>query len=186
MDAIDAGPTDLPLRTETIGANLRATIAQHADKEALVVAHQDVRWTYREFGGRVHRLAKGMLAAGLRPGDRVGIWSPNHAEWVLVQYATAQIGVILVNINPAYRTHELTFALAQSGCRWVIAAPEFKTSDYAAMIEQVRGDLPDLERAVILWSPEWEMLTAGSDEISEEYLRSVGESLSPDDPINIQ
>lgn len=90
-----------------------------------------------------------------RWGDRVGMWSPNHAEWTLVQFATAAIGVILVNVNPAYRTHELTFALDPSGCRWLIAAPTFKTSDYVAMVDDLRGDLPDLERTIFRWSDEW-------------------------------
>jgi transaldolase len=94
------------------------------------------------------------------PGDRLGIWSPNRAEWVLVQYATAKAGIVLVNINPAYRTSELEYALRQSGCRWLIAAPAFKTSDYAAMIESVRGDLPELERVVLLGTDDWEALAA--------------------------
>ncbi len=186
MDAQTAGPTDSPLIRQTIGDNLRATIAAHGDNEALVSVHQEVRWTYDEFGDRVDRLARGMLAAGLQRGDRVGMWSPNHAEWTLVQYATAAIGVVLVNVNPAYRTHELTFALTQSGCRWLIAAPTFRTSDYVAMVDEVRDDLPGLERAIFLWSDEWNTLAAGSDEISAADLDDVMASLDPDDPINIQ
>ena len=101
------------------------------------------------------------MAAGLEKGDRVGIWSPNYAEWTLVQYATAEIGVILVNINPAYRTHELAYALQQSGCRMLIAAPAFKTSDYRAMVDEVRADCPELETAVFFWDAEWDELAGG-------------------------
>ena len=115
--AIDTGPTDVPLLDETIGANLARTVAEHGDREALVARHQGVRWTYAEFADRVARLARGLIGLGLEPGDRVGLWSPNYAEWTLVQYATAEIGVVLVNVNPAYRLHELTYALNQSGCR---------------------------------------------------------------------
>jgi fatty-acyl-CoA synthase len=127
--AYEAGPSDVALLDETIPANLWRTIDEHGDREALVAVHQGIQWTYQEFGERVTRLAKGLLAAGLEVGDRVGLWAPNYAEWTLVQYATAEIGVILVNINPAYRTHELAYALNQSGCKWVIAAPEFKSSN---------------------------------------------------------
>ena len=186
MRAQDAGPTDPPLIRQTIGDNLRDTIAAHPDRDALVSRHQDLRWSYREFGERVDRLARGMLAAGLQRGDRVGMWSPNHAEWTLVQYATAAIGVVMVNVNPAYRTHELAYALNQSGCRWVIAAPEFKTSDYVAMVDEVRDDVPSLERAVFLWSDEWDALAAGSDDVTAEDLDAVMAELDPDDPINIQ
>ena len=99
--------------------------------------HQGVRWTYDELAERVARCARGLLGLGLEAGDRVGLWSPNYAEWTLLQYATAEIGVILVNVNPAYRTHELAYALNQSGCRMLFAAPSFKTSDYMDMVEQV-------------------------------------------------
>ncbi len=186
MRALAAGPTDVPLLRETIGDNLRATIARHADREALVAPHQGIRWTYREFGDRVDRLARGMLAGGLQRGDRVGIWSPNYAEWTLVQYATAAIGVILVNVNPAYRTHELAFALNQSGCRWLIAAPAFKSSNYVAMVAEIRDAVPGLERAVFLWDDEWEQLAEGSTEVGAADLDAVMAALEPDDPINIQ
>ncbi|BAN02454.1 AMP-binding protein [Ilumatobacter coccineus] len=183
--SIAAGPTDIPLLDTTIATNLAATVAAHGDREALVSCHQGVRWTYSEFGDRVHRLATGLLAAGLRRGDRVGLWSPNFAEWTLVQYATAELGVVLVNVNPAYRTHELTYALDQSGCRWLIAAPEFKTSDYRAMTDSVRPDLPALERAVFFWDDDWEQLCAG-DESRSADVRAITAELDPDDPINIQ
>lgn len=180
-----AGPTDTPLLDATIPANLAATVEQHADLEALVSCHQDIRWTYREFADRVHRLATGLHAAGLRKGDRVGLWSPNVAEWTLVQYATAEIGIILVNINPAYRTHELAYALNQSGCRWLIAAPEFKTSDYRAMTESVRHETPALERAVFFWDDDWDELCDGDRSAAAE-VAAVAAGLDPDEPINIQ
>ena len=151
--AIESGSTTDVLLDETIGQNLARTVAEHGDGEALVSCHQGIRWTYREFAERVASLAQGLMAAGLEKGDRVGIWSPNYAEWTLVQYATAEIGVILVNINPAYRTHELAYALHHSGCRMLIAAPAFKTSDYLAMVDEVRADCPELETAVFFWDP---------------------------------
>ena len=184
--AQDAGTTATPLLDDTIGANLARTITAHGDREALVSHHQGVRWTYGEFGERVERLARGLLGIGLETGDRVGIWSPNYAEWTLVQYATAEIGVILVNINPAYRTHELAYALQQSGCRMLVAAPSFKTSDYVDMVEQVRPDCPRLERVVFLWEDEWDDLVAGTPGTSDDELERRRSLLRPDDPINIQ
>ena len=124
--AYEQGPTTVPLLDETIPHNLLRAIEEHEYREALVSRHQQIRWNYFEFGERVRDLAKSLMHHGLEKGDRVGLWSPNYAEWTLVQYATAEIGVILVNLNPAYRTHELAYALNQSGCRWIIAAPEFK------------------------------------------------------------
>src|SRR4051794_7761591 len=155
------GPSTTPLIGETIGENLKRTVARHGERDALVVCHQDIRWSYAELDERVDRLARGLVAAGLEPGDRMGIWAPNCAEWVLVQYASAAAGVILVNINPAYRTSELDFVLNQSGCRMLVAAPAFKTSDYVAMIDEVRPNCPALEQVVILESAEWEALLAG-------------------------
>src|SRR5262245_62447699 len=160
--AQDAGRTDVPLLDETTEANPARTVAGHGGREALVARHQGVRWTYAEFADRVARLARGLIGLGLEPGDRVGLWSPNYAEWTLVQYATAEIGVILVNVNPAYRTHELQYALAQSGCRMLFAAPSFKTSDYVDMVEHVRPDVPQLERAVFFWDDDWDELVAGT------------------------
>ena len=185
--ASDAGPTDVPLLDETIGANLARTIAAHGDVEALVARHQGLRWTYAELGERVSRCARGLMGLGLEAGDRVGLWSPNYAEWTLVQYATAEIGVILVNINPAYRTHELAYALNQSGCRMLFAAPSFKTSDYVDMVEQVTPDVPGLERSIFFWEDDWDELVAGGGgAVSEDDLAARGAALRPDDPINIQ
>jgi fatty-acyl-CoA synthase len=179
-----SGTAGKPLIGETIGENLERAVERFGDREALVVRHQDVRLTYAELDARVNALARGLLAAGLEQGDRVGIWAPNCAEWVLVQYATAKAGIILVNVNPAYRTTELEYALRQSGCRMLVAARAFKTSDYAAMIEEVRADLPALERVVLLDSPEWEALLTGG--AAEDDLRARMARLDPDDAINIQ
>ena len=143
--ATDTGPTDVALLDDTIiAANLARTIAAHGSNEALVARHQGIRWTYDEFGDRVDRLASGLMGLGLETGDRVGLWSPNYAEWTLLQYATAAVGVVLVNINPSYRTHELEYALNQSGCRMLFAAPSFKTPsgvsiDYMEMVDQIVG-----------------------------------------------
>jgi fatty-acyl-CoA synthase len=184
--ASDAGRTDIPLLDETIGANLARTIAAHGDVEALVARHQGVRWTYAELGERVARCAKGLLALGLEPGDRVGLWSPNYAEWTLLQYATADIGVVLVNLNPAYRTHELAYALNQSSCRMLFAAPSFKTSDYVDMVEQVAPDVADLERAVFFWDDDWDEIVAGAGGVTDARLEARRAGLRPDDAINIQ
>ncbi len=184
--ATDAGRADIPLLDETIGANLARTVTANGDREALVSRHQGLRWTYDEFAARVASCAKGLLGLGLEAGDRVGLWSPNYAEWTLVQYATAEIGVILVNVNPAYRTHELQYALAQSGCRMVFAAPSFKTSDYVEMVEQVRPELPALERAIFFWDDDWDELVAGAGHVTDDQLAARRASLRPDDAINIQ
>jgi len=183
--AIASGPTDTPLLETTIGDAFAATVDRHGDRDALVSCHQDIRWTYDELADRVWRLAAGLVAAGLGPGDRVGLWSPNHAEWTLVQFATAHIGVVLVNINPAYRTHELAYALNQSECRWLIAAPNFKTSDYRAMADEVRPDVPALERTVFFWDREWEELFI-DDAGARSAVTALRTTLSPDDAINIQ
>jgi fatty-acyl-CoA synthase len=182
----ESGPVDAALIDETIPTNLVHTIEAHPRREALVSRHQGIRWTYEEFGRRVSDLAKSLMHAGLEQGDRVGIWSPNYAEWTLVQYATAEIGVILVNINPAYRTHELEYALNQSGCRWIIAAPSFKTSNYIDMVAEIADSVPSLERAVFFWTDEWNHLVEGDEMVSDEALAERRDSLHPDDPINIQ
>jgi fatty-acyl-CoA synthase len=180
------GPTDVPLLEETIGDDLRNTVARVPEREAVVSRHQGIRLTYRELDERVDELARALLANGLQAGDRLGIWSPNNVEWVLVQFATARIGVILVNINPAYRTNELEYALRQSACRWLVSAPSFKTSDYVAMVEEVRPQLPDLERVVFLGSTEWDELLASATSASAEMLQERERCLRPDDAINIQ
>ncbi|MBV8998018.1 MAG: AMP-binding protein, partial [Solirubrobacterales bacterium] len=173
-----------PLLGETIGHNLDRTIARVPDAEALVSCQQGVRYTYAEFGQAVDRLAGGMLGAGLRKGDRVGVWGPNRAEWTLVQYATAKAGVILVNINPSYRVSELQYALGQSGCRWVISTQELRGSDFVAMVDQVRSELPQLERAIFFETDEWQEVASGDGYTGD--LRAHGDDLDFDDPINIQ
>ena len=172
-DSFSAGPTDVPLLEETIGAALRRTAAEHAASEALVEVQTGRRWTWAQLDAAVDELARGLLASGLEVGDRLGIWAPNSADWTLTQLATARIGVILVTINPAYRTSELEFVLRQSGCRWLVAAPSFKTSDYRAMVGEVRGSCPALERVVFLGDEDWAALSAGGSGDLEDRERAV-------------
>ncbi len=186
MSSYASGTSSVPLIGQTIGANLEATVARFPDREAIVSRHQGVRLTYASFDAQVDLLARGLLARGYAKGDRIGIWAPNCLEWALVQYATAKIGVILVNINPAYRTHEVQYALAQSGCRGLVAATDFKTSDYVAMVEAVRGELPALEHVVFLGTGGWDDLLAAASGASVDDLRVRAATLGFDDPINIQ
>ncbi|MGW4350554.1 AMP-binding protein [Nocardia sp. NPDC004582] len=180
------GVWDAPLLGDTIGANLDRTTAAHPDREALIDYTTGIRWTYREFTDEVNALALGLLAAGIGKGDRVGVWAPNCPQWTLTQYATAKIGAILVNINPAYRSHELRYVLGQAGIRLLIAAPAFKTSDYAAMIDEVRPECPELEQVVLLDSTEWRDLFATGRAAEPDLLAAAQSALSTDDPINIQ
>jgi fatty-acyl-CoA synthase len=180
------GPSTPPLLESTIGDLLLATASRHADREALVVRHQGVRQSYADLVAAVDRLALGLLSAGIAAGDRVGIWSPNCAEWVHLQFATARIGAILVNINPAYRTSEVAYALRQSGCRMVVSAAQYLTSDYAGMLAEVRPELPGLEQVVLIGSPEWHALAAGTGTATGADLEARAGSLSGGDPINIQ
>ena len=186
MPSHAAGPTEPALLEQTIGANLDATVARFGDREALVDRAQGLRWTYAVLGEQVDRLAKALLAAGLEPGDRVGIWAPNCAEWTVVQYATAKVGVVLVNINPAYRSHELGYVLARAGVRGLFSARSFKSSSYVSMIEEVRGDCPDLELVWVIGEDSWAGLLEGADSVSDERLQLVAAGLDPHDPINIQ
>ena len=180
------GGSARPLLGETIGANLARAKAAFPDAEALVECESGRRWNYRQFDHDVDSLAMGLIGLGIGQGDRVGIWSPNNAAWVLTQYAAARIGAILVNINPAYRVHELGYVLRQSGCRLVISAPSFKTSDYTTMLEEVRRDLPALDEIVYLGSTKWDALVqTASDELATA-LSARETQLSFDDPINIQ
>jgi fatty-acyl-CoA synthase len=180
-----SGTSTTPLLGDTIGANLDRTIERFGDREALVSVHQDLRYTYAQFGEAVERAGRAFIAAGIEPGERVGIWSPNCAEWALVQYATAKAGIVLVNINPAYRTSELEYALRQSGCRMLVAATDFKTSDYVAMVKEVRGDLPELERVVFI-GRDWEEFIAGGERAGADELAARQAATQFDDPINIQ
>ncbi|MFF3225509.1 AMP-binding protein [Nocardia suismassiliense] len=179
-----SGTSETPRLGDTIGGNLDRTVAAYPDREALVDKPTDRRWTYRELGAAIDALATGLAARGIGKGDRVGIWAPNCAEWFFVQYATAKIGAILVNINPAYRTSELEYVLCQAGVRILVAAPVFKTSNYVAMIDEVRPNCPALEQVLVLGTPEWDELAATA--IDADRLAVLGAELSIDDPINIQ
>ncbi|HYJ75152.1 MAG TPA: AMP-binding protein, partial [Kineosporiaceae bacterium] len=139
-----SGTSTTPLLGETIDANLRRAVERFGDREAVVDVAAGRRLTYTELDAEVDRVARGLLALGIGTGERVGIWAPNCLEWMLVQYATARIGAILVNINPAYRTHEVSYVLGQAGIRTLVSVPSFKASDYRAMIDEVRPDLPGL------------------------------------------
>ncbi len=186
------GTSSIALLGETIGDNLGRVAAAFPDAEALVDVPAGRRWTYADLDADTDTLARGLIAAGLAAGDRLGIWAPNCAAWVQLQYATAKAGIILVNINPAYRGHELGFALRQSGVRVLVSAERFKTSDYRGMIDEVRPDLPDLHEVIYLDTPAWDRLfeagrPAGGDLGGPADPLSEREaSLSFDDPINIQ
>jgi fatty-acyl-CoA synthase len=178
-----SGTSTVPLLGDTIGDNFRRTVAAHGGREALVDRGSGRRFSYAELSDTVEALAAGLVDAGIRKGDRVGIWSPNRWEWTAVQYATADIGAILVTINPAYRTHELEYVLKQAGIALLVAAPSFKTSDYRAMVGEVRDACPDLRDVVFLGDPEWAALLTRGD---RSVLPDLRARLSFDDPINIQ
>jgi len=180
----DGGPTALPILEETIGANFERTATAHPDIEALVDVAQGTRWTYRELNDEIDLVARGLMGYGIGKGDRVGIWSPNRSEWTVVQYASAKIGAILVNVNPSYRTHELAYVLNQSGVRLLISATEFKSSDYVAMVEAVRQEAPTLTEVIFLGTEDWDRLRAAA--VSTSALRSRQAALVGTDPINIQ
>ncbi|MGW2963828.1 AMP-binding protein [Streptomyces sp. NPDC001220] len=180
------GTSGTVLLGDTIGADLDRAVAAWPDREALVDVPSGRRWTYARFAADVDRLAYALLASGVAKGDRVGIWAVNCAEWVLVQYATARIGAIMVNINPAYRTHEVEYVLNQAGISLLFASLSHKSSDYRAMVEEVRGRCPELREAVYIGDPSWDALIArGTPERSAELTARTAE-LSCDDPINIQ
>jgi fatty-acyl-CoA synthase len=179
------GASSVPLLGETIGENLRRTVARHGDREAVVVRHQGYRATYRELWEQTGLAARALMARGVRRGDRVGIWSPNRFEWVVAQYATARMGAILVNINPAYKTSELEYALNQSGTSFLILAERFRTADYTAMLAEVGGRCPDLREALVLETG-WDALLRDGGSVSEERLAEREAELQFDDPVNIQ
>ncbi|WP_406084012.1 AMP-binding protein [Streptomyces virginiae] len=181
-----SGSCEVPLLRETIGDNLDRTVRRFPDRDALVDVAAGRRWTYAELAVEVDALALGLLDLGIVKGDRVGIWAPNRAEWTLVQYATAKIGAILVTVNPAYRSHELEYVLGQSGIRLLVAAERFKSSDYAAMIEEVRPRCPGLEFTVLFDGPRWDAVLERGRGADPAALARAGAALSPDDPINIQ
>ncbi|MNM15873.1 Long-chain-fatty-acid--CoA ligase [compost metagenome] len=199
------GTQDKPLLTQCIGDAFDATVARFPDREALVVHHQALRYTWRQLADAVDQHARALMALGVQPGDRLGIWAPNCAEWCITQFASAKVGAILVNINPAYLSSELDYALGQSGCRWVICADAFKTSDYHAMLQGLLPGLassqpgalicerfPELRGVVSLaLSPPpgflaWHALQARAEVVSGEALAARQAQLRCDDPINIQ
>ncbi|HEY6463071.1 MAG TPA: AMP-binding protein [Polyangiaceae bacterium] len=179
------GTSTTPLLGETLGANLRRTVEAHRDHEALVVRSQGYRATYGELWDATTRAAKGLLARSVAKGDRVGIWSPNRWEWVVAQFATARIGAILVNINPAYKTSELAYVLRQSGISMLLLARRFRTSDYVAMTAEVRGGCPAL-RATLVLDDDWARLEADGAAVSDADLAAREAELDFDDAINIQ
>jgi len=186
MKSYDAGPTVSPILEETIGANFERTVAANPDAEALVDVAAGRRWTYGELNDEINVVARGLMALGIEPGERVGIWAPNCAEWTIVQYATAKIGAVLVNINPAYRTHELSYVLNQSGVRTLISATEFKTSDYVRMVSEVRPESHVLRDVVFLGTDDWEGLRSRAERVTKSELRTRMASLGNNEPINIQ
>ncbi|CAN5499061.1 AMP-binding protein [soil metagenome] len=188
-----SGTSDVPLLCRTIGAELDLAAAEAGDRTAVVSRHQGVRLTYAELHAAAEQAARALLDMGVAKGDRVGMWSPNHIEWVVIQYATAKVGAILVNVNPAYRTHELRYAMRHSGVSVLVAARAFRTTDYVAMIQEVRADLSDLRHVVLLgddptppWAEPWPDFTARGDRIGTDALREREAALDPDDAINIQ
>ncbi|ALE06125.1 AMP-binding protein [Arthrobacter sp. ERGS1:01] len=186
LDSYTSGISTTPLLGETIGGNFARTASRFPDREALVDVASGRRWTYTQLDADVNVLARGLLAAGIEKGTRVGIWAPNVPEWVLVQYATAKIGAILVNINPSYRAHELKYALQQSGMRMVVALPEFRGSAYEAMINQVRPECPELTDVVYIGTGSWDALVAGAAAVPADAVEQALAGLGADDPINIQ
>jgi fatty-acyl-CoA synthase len=180
------GASGVPLLGQTIGANLAATAGRLPDHEALVDVPAGRRYTYSELLQWSRTVARALLAAGVTKGDRVGIWAPNCAEWVALQYGTALIGVILVNVNPAYRTSELEYVLRQSGVRLLVSAVRHRTSDYRGMVEEVKTKTPGLQRVVYIGDPTWEAFEASAEEVSQADLAVAEADLSFDEPINIQ
>src|SRR5450432_4681073 len=199
------GASDSPLIGETIGALLDRIAAETPDSPALVARHQDVRWTYRQLRERADDLAAGLIALGLKPGDRIGIWSPNNSEWVLTQFATAKAGLILVNINPAYRTHEFEYAMSKVGCRALILSAGFRGNDYIASLRALAPELdqaeagrlrasrlPDLEIVIRLGADKtagafnFDEVAAPASKAQLAELTDLGKTLQFDDPINIQ
>jgi fatty-acyl-CoA synthase len=186
MESYARGETEPALLEETIGANLDRTVASFPDREAMVEFATGTRWTWRELDRDVEVVARGLLAAGIEKGDRIGIWGPNSARWTITQFAAAKIGAILVNVNPAYRTHEFSYAVNQSGMRMLISATAFKTSDYRGMIEETAPLNAALERVVYLDTDDWDALVAEGEALDADVLNVRMRTLEAGDPINIQ
>src|SRR5262245_46393007 len=179
------GGSASPLLGETIGDNLHRTVQRAGDAEALVSVHQGYRATYAQLWEHVGRAARALMARGVAKGDRVGIWSPNRYEWVIIQYATARIGAILVNVNPSYRTAELEYALNQSSVSLLLVAREWKGADFAAMVDAVRPRCAAVREVVVL-DEGWAALLADADRADAAALAERERGLDFDDPINIQ
>lgn len=179
------GASQTPLLGETIGQNLKRIVEKYPNNEAIVSVFQNYRATYLEFYQQTTILAKALLAHNVGKGDRVGIWAPNCYEWVLLQYATARIGVILVNVNPAYRAHELEFAINQSGISVLFSSPRFKKSNYREIISLVQEDCPSLSKVVFL-GQEWDAFLQDAGQVSDEQLQAVEDTIQFGDPVNIQ
>lgn len=179
------GASDIPLLGQTIGANLKNTVEKFPNQDALICVHQNYRATYQEFYNQTTAVAKALIFLGAKAGDRIGIWSTNRYEWVLLQYATARIGAILVNINPAYRTSELIFVINQSEMSHIFSSLVFKSSDYKAMITDAREFCPTL-KSEIFFDDNWEDFLNNGQEISDDVLHSYEEHVQFDDPVNIQ
>ena len=185
MYAYTHGASSVALLGETIDENLKKTVAKYPTEDALICSHQNYRATYEEFYDQVIQVAKGLMALGVKRGERVGVWSPNCYQWTLLQYATAKIGVILVNINPAYRTSELIYVINQSGLSVMFSALQFKSSNYKKMMDDAR-EFTDTIRKAIFWDESWEHFLKEGKQISDETLRKYEEKVQFDDPVNIQ
>lgn len=179
------GASDIPLLGETIGTNLKRTVEKFSDHEALICVHQNYRATYQEFYNQTTAVAKALIFLGVKAGDRIGIWSANRYEWVLLQYATARIGVILVNINPAYRTSELIFVINQSEMSQIFSSLSFKSSDYKNMISDAREFCSTL-KSEIFFDDNWDDFLNNGQDISDDVLHSFEEHVQFDDAVNIQ
>lgn len=179
------GASNIPLLGETIGDNLKRTVEKYPDQTALISVHQNYRVNYKEFYKQTTNVVKALIHLGAKSGDRIGIWSSNRYEWVLLQYATARIGTILVNINPAYRTHELTYVLNQSEVRFIFSSLSFKSSNYREMVEYAKEVCPSLEEA-IFFDDTWDLFLKKGEHITDEFINGLEEKVQFDDPINIQ
>lgn len=179
------GVSDIPLKGETIGESLKKTVEKYGDYEALVVPFQDYRATYKEFWDQVGEVSKSLMSFGIMRGDRVGIWSPNRFEWVLVQFATARIGAIMVNINPAFKSHNLKYVLEQCEMDFLIASHYFRKTDYVDILNKVRPDCPFPKRTIIM-ERDWERFIDAGKRITDAELEAREKTLQFDDPINIQ
>jgi fatty-acyl-CoA synthase len=179
------GASPVPLLGETIGQSLRRTVERFGERPALVVRHQGYRVTYRELWEQIGLAARGLIARGVKSGDRVGVWSPNRYEWVVTQFAVARNGAILVTINPAYKTAELEYALNQSGISLLLLSRGFRQTEYVPMLNEVRGRCPDLKDVLVL-EDDWEALLSDGERVAEEELAERESHLQFDAPINIQ